>query len=107
KGATTVPFETAQKAWEVAEIVSSLGPITNPNMASDLTVASALAQAAVKGALANVEINLGSMKDAGFAAGIRSKMVRLQGENPRPDKLAHLEKAAKQPKASPVHHLVR
>ena len=79
KGATTVPFETAQKAREVAEIVSSLGPITNPNMASDLTVACALAQAAVKGALANVEINLGSLKDAGFAADIRSKMVRLQG----------------------------
>ena len=79
KGATTVPFETAQKAREVAEIVSSLGPITNPNMASDLTVAAELAQAAVKGALANVEINLGSLKDAGFAADIRSKMVRLQG----------------------------
>src|SRR5215472_3983717 len=79
KRATTVPFETAQKAREVAEIVSSLGSITNPNMASDLTVASALAQAALKGALANVEINLGSLKDAGFAADIRSKMVRLRG----------------------------
>jgi glutamate formiminotransferase / formiminotetrahydrofolate cyclodeaminase len=78
KGATTVPFETALKAREVAEIVSSLGPITNPNMASDLTVAAELAQAAVKGALANVEINLGSLKDMGFAADIRSKMVRLQ-----------------------------
>jgi glutamate formiminotransferase/formiminotetrahydrofolate cyclodeaminase len=79
KGATTVPLETAQKAREVAEIVSFLGPITNPNMASDLTVAVELARAAVKGALANVEINLGSLKDAGFAADIRSKMVRLQG----------------------------
>src|SRR6185312_519797 len=60
KGATSVPLETAQRAREVATIVDSLKPITNPNMASDLTVAAALAQAAVQGALANVEINLGS-----------------------------------------------
>ncbi len=77
KGATSVPLETAQKAREVADIVAALRPITNPNMASDLTVAAALAQAAVKGALANVEINLASLKDAGFAAGVRSKMARL------------------------------
>ncbi len=79
KEATTVPFETAQKAREVADIVASLGPITNPNMASDLSVAGALAQAAMQGALANVEINLTSLKDAGFAADIRSKIARLQG----------------------------
>ncbi len=79
KEATTVPFEIAQKAREVADIVASLGPITNPNMASDLSVAGALAQAAMQGALANVEINLTSLKDAGFAADIRSKIARLQG----------------------------
>src|SRR5262244_72451 len=72
QGATSVPLETAQKAREVADIVATLRPITNPNMGSDLTVAAALANAAVEGALANVEINLASLKDAGFAAGIRS-----------------------------------
>jgi glutamate formiminotransferase/formiminotetrahydrofolate cyclodeaminase len=79
KGATTVPLETARKAREVADIVASLAPITNPNMASDLVVASALAKAAIQGALSNVEINLSSLKDAGFAADIRSKVARLQG----------------------------
>ena len=79
KGATSVPLETAQKAREVAEIVVSLRPITNPNMASDLTEAEALAEAAIAGALANVETNLGSLKDAGFAAVVRSKVARLQG----------------------------
>ena len=77
--ATQVPLETAQKAREVIDIIESLKPITNPNMASDLTVASALAQAAITGGLANVEINLGSLKDAGFAAEVRSKMGTLQG----------------------------
>jgi glutamate formiminotransferase len=77
KGATTVPLETAEKAREVAEIVGSLGPITNPNMSSDLTVASSLAQAAIRGALSNVEINLASLKDAGFTTLVRSKVERL------------------------------
>jgi formiminotetrahydrofolate cyclodeaminase len=78
KGATSVPMETAQRAREVADIVASLKPITNPNMASDLTVADALARAALVGALANVEINLGSLKDAKFAEDVRSKVSELQ-----------------------------
>jgi glutamate formiminotransferase len=78
KGATSVPLETAQKAREVGDIIASLKPITSQNMASDLTVASSLASAAIVGALANVEINLGSIKDAGFAGEIRSKVVALQ-----------------------------
>jgi glutamate formiminotransferase len=80
KGATTVPLETARKAREVAEIVASLRPMTNPNMASDLTVADSLARAAVQGSLANVEINLGSLKDAGFAAEVRSTMARIMSK---------------------------
>jgi len=60
--ATSVPLGVAEKAAEVAQTVIALRPITNPNMASDLTAAAALARAALEGALANVEINLGSMK---------------------------------------------
>src|SRR5262250_3097104 len=82
KGATSVPLETAQKAREVARLIESLRPITNPNMASDLTVAAALAEAAIKGALANVEINLVSLKDAGFIAAVRSKVGELEGQTP-------------------------
>src|SRR5215471_5689980 len=82
KLATKVPLETAQKAREVARLIQSLRPITNPNMASDLTVAAALAEAAIKGALANVEINLGSLKDAGFVADVRSKVGELQRQTP-------------------------
>jgi len=78
KGATSVPMETAQKAREVNDIIATLKPITSPNMASDLTVAAALASAAIVGALANVEINLGSLKDARFAEDIRSRVVELQ-----------------------------
>lgn len=82
KTATQVPLETAQKAREVAQLIESLRPITNPNMASDLTVASALAEAAIKGALANVKINLMSLKDAEFVANVRSKIEDLERQIP-------------------------
>src|ERR1700739_2446740 len=66
KQATSVPLGVGERAAEVARIVETLKPITNPNMASDLRTGIALAEAALTGALSNVEINVGSMK-AGFA----------------------------------------
>ena len=73
KQATTVPLSVAEKAHEIIQITQTLEPITNPNMKSDLTTALALARAAITGALANVEINLASLKDEAFAAGVRTK----------------------------------
>jgi len=60
--AATVPLSVAERSAEVERIAKTLKPITNPNMASDLTTAMALARAAVAGAIANVEINLESIK---------------------------------------------
>ena len=77
KEATAVPLSVAEKAHEVAQIVKSLEPITNPNMKSDLTTALALSRAAITGALANVEINLASLKDPAFAAEVRRRTAVL------------------------------
>ena len=77
KQATTVPFGVAEKARAVEALVKKLGPITNPNMKSDLTTASALAEAAIEGALANVEINLESMKDEVFVSEMRQRTKSL------------------------------
>ena len=60
--ATSVPLGVAERAAEVAGIAANLRPLTNPMMSSDLTTAIALAGAAIKGALANVEINLNSIE---------------------------------------------
>jgi glutamate formiminotransferase len=60
--ATSVPLSVAARAAAILRTVERLKPITNPNMASDLITAAALAKAALIGALANVDINLGSMK---------------------------------------------
>jgi glutamate formiminotransferase/formiminotetrahydrofolate cyclodeaminase len=77
KQATEVPLSVAEKAREVAQIVKSLEPITNPNMKSDLTTALALAAAAITGALANVEINLASLKDQAFVAEVLKRVSSL------------------------------
>jgi len=77
--ATAVPLSVAERAREVAEIAKKLIPMTNPNMKSDLTTSVALARAAVEGAMANVEINLESLKDEAFVAEVRNKAGALRG----------------------------
>jgi glutamate formiminotransferase len=78
KQATSVPLSVAERAREVLQIAESLRPITNPNMKSDLVTAAVLAGAAVEGALANVEINMESLKDEGFVAQVRSRAGALK-----------------------------
>jgi formiminotetrahydrofolate cyclodeaminase len=79
KQATRVPLSVAERAREVLNVVDTLRPITNPNMKSDLTTAAALARAAIQGALANVEINLESLKDPEFIAQVRKKTGVIVG----------------------------
>ncbi len=78
KQATSVPLGVAERAREVAGIAGKLRPITNPNMKSDLTTAIALAHAAIEGALANVEINVESIKDAAFVNEIKRKSAAVK-----------------------------
>jgi glutamate formiminotransferase len=78
KQATTVPLGVSERAQEVLKISESLRPITSPSMKSDLVTASALARAAIDGALANVEINLELLKDAEFAGQVRGKVSNLK-----------------------------
>jgi glutamate formiminotransferase len=83
--ATSVPLGVAERAAEVAQIAASLKPITNPNMNSDLTTATALARAALEGALANVAINLDSIKpdspeDQAFLTETRKREAELTAQ---------------------------
>jgi glutamate formiminotransferase len=81
--AASVPLGVAEKAVEVAQIADSLKPITNPNMHSDLVTAIALSRAALEGALANVQINLDSIKpespeDEAFVTETRKRAEELR-----------------------------
>jgi glutamate formiminotransferase len=78
KQATSVPLGVAERARELLRVVETLKPITNPNMSSDLTTAAALGRAAIEGALANVQINLESLKDPAFVAQVRERTRALK-----------------------------
>jgi formiminotetrahydrofolate cyclodeaminase len=47
-------------------------------MKSDLTTSLALARAAMEGALANVEINLESLKDEAFVGDVKRRVAALK-----------------------------
>ena len=78
KNATRVPLEIARSALRVGQIVESLKPITSKNMWSDLAVASSLAKTAIDGGLANVQINLESLKDEAFKAQMDGAVAELK-----------------------------
>ena len=78
KKATSVPLVVAERAREVVKVLERLRTITNPKMASDLSVGIALAGAAQAGALANVEINLADLKDESFVADVRKRVAALR-----------------------------
>ena len=81
RGACKVPLCVAECAAEVSALITGLRQKTNPKMKSDLTVAAALARAAMEGALANVEINLESFEtgtETEFIADARAKAAKLR-----------------------------
>jgi glutamate formiminotransferase/formiminotetrahydrofolate cyclodeaminase len=82
--ASSVPLGVAERAAEIAGMAAKLRPMTSPMMKSDLTTALALAGAAIKGALANVAINLdsieaGSAEDQAFVSRARARAAELEG----------------------------
>lgn len=67
KCAASIPLEVARYAYEVLQLSKTVAEKGNPNAVSDAGVAALLADAAAKGAILNVKINLSSIKDKQFA----------------------------------------
>src|SRR5271163_2407270 len=78
QGATEVPLEVAEWAVALFEQLGQLHGIAAASMRSDLQVAQLMATAGARGAMANVEINLSDIKDAGFAQSVREKLATLR-----------------------------
>ena len=78
QGATEVPLQVAQATGRVLKHLAQLGPISSPNMASDLKTGIHLGRAALQGALENVKINLDGIRDAGFRERARSRAAELE-----------------------------
>jgi len=77
--AAEIPYETARSALALMKHLPELAKRGNGNAVSDVGVAGLLASAAAKGAVFNVEINLGSLpKELGSE--LRSDLLTLKNE---------------------------
>ncbi|MGI6643527.1 MAG: cyclodeaminase/cyclohydrolase family protein [Bacillota bacterium] len=77
KDATETPLEIAQACLQVLETVVEMAPIGSKMAISDAGVAAYLADAALKAALLNVDINLPQIKDHEFAEKARGRKDAL------------------------------
>ncbi len=77
--ATEVPLKVAQAAAETSELAVVAMEKSNPSVASDARVARLLADAARDGAIANVEINLGSITDSDYVERMKVELQGLSG----------------------------
>lgn len=66
--AARVPLQTARACLAVLELVAPVAAGGNVNVVSDAAAALLLAEAALRAALVNVDINLKLIKDAAFSA---------------------------------------
>jgi methenyltetrahydrofolate cyclohydrolase len=74
KRASEVPLTVARAAFETSQLAQVAIEKSNPNVASDARVARLLANAAMEGAAANVEINLGSIADPAFVERLQEEL---------------------------------
>ncbi len=77
KQASVVPLETAELAAAVARELASLAGITIAQAASDLRVASDLAETARRGGIENVRANLPGVRDESWLRDIEARIERL------------------------------
>jgi glutamate formiminotransferase len=75
--ATLAPLEVAERAAAVRARLEALLKETPAKMSSDVETGIALAAAAVTGSLANVRVNLGSIKDEEFCRAVELRVARI------------------------------
>ena len=76
-GAAEVPLETARACAEVADLAATCATKGNTNAVSDAGVAALLADAACRGAVYNVRINISSLSDRSRGAGLVAEANQL------------------------------
>lgn len=82
-GAAEVPLETARACARVAELAATCATKGNTNAVSDAGVAALLADAACRGAIYNVRINVSSLDDKSRGAGLIEEGNQLLAQTRR------------------------
>jgi formiminotetrahydrofolate cyclodeaminase len=80
QGATETPLDVMRACSDAIEQGAVVATFGNSHASSDVQVGLELLGAGLRGARLNVEINLGSVKDADFAGRSRSEAERLEAE---------------------------
>ena len=78
KFAALVPMQVARNAYELMTVIMDIARMGNRNAVTDACVAMMSARSAVLGALMNVRINLGSLKDKEFVSKLQSEADELE-----------------------------
>ena len=76
--AALIPMEVARKALEVMPVIADIARLGNRNAITDACVAMMAARSAVLGALLNVRINLGVLKDKEFVQELQAEADRIE-----------------------------
>jgi len=76
-GAAEVPLETARACARVAELAATCAVKGNTNAVSDAAVAALLAEAACRGAVYNIRINIAALEDRSRGAGLIAEANQL------------------------------
>lgn len=80
KYAAIVPMQVARGAYELMDMIADTACLGNQNAVTDACVAMMSARSAVLGALLNVRINLGSIKDKEFVLGMQAEADELEAK---------------------------
>jgi formiminotetrahydrofolate cyclodeaminase len=75
--AIDAPLDVMRACHEAMGHAAAIGALGNPNASSDVQVGQELLGAGLRGARLNVDINLGSIKDAAYAERVRQEVDRL------------------------------
>lgn len=78
KFAALIPMQVARNAYELMPIIMDVARLGNRNAVTDACVAMMSARNAVLGALMNVRINLGSLKDKEFVTKLQMEADELE-----------------------------
>ena len=76
--AALVPLEVARKALDMMSVIADVARLGNRNAVTDACVAMMAARSAVLGALLNVRINLGSLKDRDFVLQLQTEADTIE-----------------------------
>jgi len=78
KVAASVPLETARTCEEILDVAMIVAEKGNQSSITDAAMSAIMAKAGVEGAILNVKINLGSIKDERFVEKIRKELDEIE-----------------------------